>query len=337
MSRSCTEPRTSAIRRPLRSASSSTLLARSTRTNDADMKYGSESSASFRRSSVAVIVAATRSTRPPCRTPNRVAVVTGTSSTRRSSSKRTRAKSRARSISKPTGLPSASSEPNGGASDLTPTRSTPRARMVSKDDSAPATVARASTIATAIPGDRQRPIIRCFASRRCQIPRSSRMYGDAPTSEAPAVQRARSASSPAVSADRHCPRHGQPDLLAETPKSLSQRRAGDLDQPLEWSIQLEDQKDRARKRQRADEQGRDDCRVGPGEETEAPEDESEPADQHHQEGPGNRAGALADEQPARLAETRADRQRLGLERSLGVVLRRERLDRVIEGLRPGGR
>ncbi len=56
--------------------------------------------------------------------------------------------------------------------------------------------------------------------------------------------------------------HGPEDqrgLLIETPESLSQRRAGDLDHPLEWSG---DQENRARKRQRTDEQGHDTVTLG---------------------------------------------------------------------------
>jgi DNA-binding transcriptional MocR family regulator len=50
----------------------------------------------------------------------------------------------------------------------------------------------------------------------------------------------------------------------------------------------------------------------------------------------DRAAPVLDQQPARGAETDAQRERLRLERAPSVTLRRELLDFVIEVLRPGG-
>src|SRR5262245_4624709 len=229
------------------------------------------------------MVAIRRSTAPDWRAVNRVAVVTGTSWARLSSSNRTRPRNRARSISKPTGRPCLSREPNGGASVLTPMRMSPRVRMASSEDSAWAHVPTART-----------------------SPRPAQIRG-----------------------------HLEPIrlLLAEMRQRGAQRSAGNVDEPLEWLVQLEDQIDRTRDGERADEERRDDGHIARRKEAEAGEEDGDPEGQDHQERKGNGAPSLRNEQRARAAQIDDDLARVGSKRALSVVLRRERLDPLVQGFR----
>ena len=122
-----------------------------TSSREPDMKYGSENSTTWRRSSVMVTVAMTMSILPDCRNGIRLPDVTATSSTCCSSLKSAFAKRWATSTSKPTFLPELSTVPNGGKSVFTPATSLPRFFTVSSVDWAQAVVAMptASTSMTA--------------------------------------------------------------------------------------------------------------------------------------------------------------------------------------------
>src|ERR1700722_11473086 len=68
-------------------------------------------------------------------------------------------------------------------------------------------------------------------------------------------------------------------LLADTRQGVAQGSTRNLYQPAKWPIQLHDQKDRARNRQRTQKQGYDDRRIVRGEQPEAQKNNSHPENQ----------------------------------------------------------
>src|SRR5262249_60537072 len=78
-----------------------------------------------------------------------------------------------------------------------------------------------------------------------------------------------------------------PRLLAEMREGGVQRSAGDLNESRVGRVHLQDQEDRARNRQRGGEQAAHHGRIERGEEAETDEDDSEPENQHGQQGDGN--------------------------------------------------
>ncbi len=69
-------------------------------------------------------------------------------------------------------------------------------------------------------------------------------------------------------------------------EGIAQWGAGDLKQPFERPVELEDQEYRTGNRKRTDEEGDDHGCVPRRKEAEAGEDEAEPKNQHHQEWAG---------------------------------------------------
>src|SRR3989442_2380196 len=85
-------------------------------------------------------------------------------------------------------------------------------------------------------------------------------------------------------------------LTAELRQSRAQRGAGDLEQPLERPVELDDQKNSTSNRQCANAEDSEYGRISRGEEPEAGEDDAQPEDQHHQECNGDRGTQILEQQ-----------------------------------------
>ena len=72
-----------------------------------------------------------------------------------------------------------------------------------------------------------------------------------------------------------------------------------------------------------------------GEEPKTYEDCGEPKDQHHQEGSGDRTVRLCEEQHARPPQIEGYGRRLGLQRTLNLVVRNKSLDTVVDRFNRG--
>ena len=114
---------------------------------------------------------------------------------------------------------------------------------------------------------------------------------------------------------------GMTGLFTEAGECVAHWSAGDLHQPLERLVQLQDEEDRTRNRQRTGEQHRDDGGVVRREQAEGGEDDRKPENQHQQKWRGERVAPLLEQEKARFSQIGADLQRLGMQRALDVVLR----------------
>src|SRR5262249_57220803 len=104
-------------------------------------------------------------------------------------------------------------------------------------------------------------------------------------------------------------------LLAQLSEGRAQRGTGDLDQPLERPVELQDQKQRAGNRECADEKGSDYGSVGRGKEPKTGKYDGQPEHQHNQERNRDRTVQLLEQQHTRSPELEDRRRGVGSQES----------------------
>ena len=120
------------------------------------------------------------------------------------------------------------------------------------------------------------------------------------------------------------------ELVADLCHCVEKQAVRDLQEPAIGSIQLEDEKDRARDGQRAEDHRHGDDRIGTCKQAEAQKQDANPPDEHRQNRPGYPALELLEHEQACLHEAFPELHDAAPRRALVIGIRRKRLDLVDE-------